>query len=129
YMQSYGKSKALMPLSWRECGLRKVWVLESFHKDLECRDLLLLGRSIALKGRGDFMSGVVAFIRGVFEWGFWLLAHGLMKPAFLILIALAYDAYKTPRFSFSKFNRLLVGVPSVADAKLSAAKNSSSKRH
>ena len=54
------------------------------------------------------MTGVVGFIGGVFEWGFWLLARGLIKPTFLIVIALTYDAYTTPRFSFSKFNRMLV---------------------
>lgn len=75
------------------------------------------------------MMGVVGFIRNIFEWGFWLLARGLMKPAFVILIALSYDAYTTPRFSFSKFNRMLVGETSGADAKLIAAKNLSSKRH
>jgi hypothetical protein len=128
-MQSYGKSKALIPQSWQACGLMKVWVLGLFRKDLGYRDLLLSGRFIALKGKGDFMSGVVGFIRGVFEWGFWIFARGLMKPAFLVLIALTYDAYTTPRFSFSKFNRMLVGETSGADAKLNAAKNSSSKRH
>ena len=108
-MQCFGKSKALIPLSWHECGLRKVWVLESLHNGLGCRDLLLSERFIALKGRGDFMLGAVTFIRSIFEWGIWLMARGLMKPTFFILIALAYDAYTTPRFSFSKFNRLLVG--------------------
>lgn len=107
-MQSYGKSKVLIPQSWHACGTRKVWVLESFHNGSGCRDLLLLGRYIVLKGKGDFMLGVVTFIRTVFEWGFWLMARGLMKPIFVILIALSCDAYTTPRFSFSKFNRMLV---------------------
>lgn len=84
-------------------------VRESFLNDLGCLDLLLLGRFIALKERGDFMSGVVEFVRALFVSGFWLLRLGLMKPTFIILIALTYDAYKTPRFSFSKFNRMLVG--------------------
>lgn len=76
----------------------------------------------------DLILGAVGFIRVVFEWGFWLLARGLMKPAFSISIALTYDAYMTPRFSFSKLNRMLIGETSGADAKFSAAKNSSSKR-
>jgi hypothetical protein len=75
------------------------------------------------------MLGVVTFIRGVFEWGFWIFARGLLKPTFLVLIALTYDAYTTPRFSFSKFNRMLVGETSGPDANLNAAKSSSSKRH
>lgn len=74
------------------------------------------------------MAGVVGFMRNIFEWGFWLMARGLLKPTFLVLIALTYDAYTTPRFSFSKFNRMLVGESSGADTKLAAAKNSSSKR-
>ena len=55
------------------------------------------------------MAGVVGFVQNIFVWGFWLLGRGLMKPTFLILLALTYDAYTTPRFSFSKFNRMLVG--------------------
>jgi hypothetical protein len=128
-MQSYGKSKALKLQSWRECGLRKVWVLESFHNGLGCWGLLLSVRFIVLRGKGDFMSGVVAFTCCIFEWGFWLLVRGLLKPAFLALISLSYDSYTTPRFSFSKFNRMLVGETSGADAKLAAAINSCSKRY
>lgn len=65
------------------------------------------------------MLGVVGFVQSVFVWGFWLMARGLMKPAFLILLALTYDAYTTPRFSFSKFNRMLVGETHNSIVKLS----------
>lgn len=128
-MQSYGKSKALIAQSWRECGLRKVWVLGSLRSDLGCRDLLLSGRFIVLKEKGDFMFGIVTFIRNIFEWGFWLIARGLMKPTFLILLALTYDAYTTPRFSFSKFNRMLVGETNGVEVKLTKAIISSTKRY
>ena len=59
------------------------------------------------------MMGAVTFVWKCFEWGIWLLARGLMKPTFLVLLALTYDAYTTPRFSFSKFNRMLVGETNV----------------
>jgi hypothetical protein len=55
------------------------------------------------------MLGAVTCIRNIVECGLWFLARGLYKPTFLILLALTYDAYTTPRFSFSKFNQMLVG--------------------
>lgn len=73
------------------------------------------------------MLGVVGFIRSIFEWGFWLIALGLMKPTLLLLLALTYDTYTTPRFSFSKFNRMLVGEMNDSDAKSVKAKISNPK--